>query len=70
MGEPRRITSEVDAATPFPPPGGTALPVRSVSFDVPSYGSTAEAAALVGVKPAAKVGPTVQVPLDWLYSSE
>jgi hypothetical protein len=69
MGEPRRIAPELDAATPFPL-GGTALPVRSVCFDVPGYGSTAEAAALVGVKPAAKVGPTVQVPLAWLYSSE
>ncbi len=69
MGEPRRIAPELDAATPFLR-RGTALPVRSVCFDASSYGSNAEAAALVGVKPAAKVGPTVQVPVDWLYSSE
>jgi len=65
MGEPPRITSEVDAATPFPL-GGTALPVRSVCLDAPGYGSTTVAAALVGVKPLGTPGPTVQVPLAWL----
>jgi hypothetical protein len=36
----------------------------------PSYGSTADAAALVGVAVPRRSGPFVQVLLDWLYSSE
>ena len=45
-------------------------PSRRIRFSVPCYGSTSEAGPLVGMKPLAKVGPTVQVLLDWLYSSE
>ena len=35
-----------------------------------SYGSTAEAAPLLGEKPLAGAGPTNHTRLDWLYSSE
>ena len=52
------------------PRRGTALPVTSVALLRAGYGSTAEAAPLVGEKPPAKVGPTAQVPVAWLYSSE
>ncbi len=58
--------------TMAPPPfesGATRL-VTQVPSVASGYGSTTVAAALVGVKPGAKVGPTVQVLLDWLYSSE
>lgn len=62
-----------------PPRGGRRCRLGQSGFDALSYGSTAEAAELVGVKqvgpgahamPPAGAGPTVQVLLDWLYSSE
>jgi|GEM_PF-931698 len=49
-----------------PPFGGPALPVRSVCFEAPGYGSTAYSEMLAGVKPVAGAGPTVQVLVDWL----
>jgi len=65
----KRAKKRPDAATPLLG-RGAALPVSSVSCRQPDYGSTTEAGALVGVKPAAGAGPTAQVLADWLYSSE
>jgi hypothetical protein len=46
------------------------LPITSLCFDLPGYGSTADAALLVASAPLERApGPSVQAWLDWLYSS-
>ena len=57
--------SRCSDAAPF---SRTASPLSR--YERADYGSTADAGALVGVKPLAKVGPTVHSLVDWLYSSE